>query len=302
MKTSFAPCIDAKRCSGCGLCVPVCPAKSLVVDRGSARLVNAECIGCGHCEAVCPEGAASLDAQDGWAEAFETFSCRDTWLAPGACDPGELIRLMRSRRSIRNYSQKPVPRRMLEDLVRAAVTAPSGTNSQKWTFTLLPDRKAVMTLGEGVAGFFRRLNRTAESAFIRFLCRITGKKELLWYYQEYYQSVKEALREWDEAGVDRLFHGAPAVLAIGAGPGASCPSEDALLASQNILLAAHAMGLGTCLIGYAVEAMRHDRRIARLVGVPEDETVYAVIALGYPKERYARTARRLRPVLRYFES
>jgi len=302
MTKPFAPRIDVDQCSGCGRCVPVCPSKSLAVEEGTARIVNGECIGCGHCEAVCPERAVSLDAADGWAEAFETFSSAETWLAPGAVDPGELVRLMRSRRSVRNYSQKPVSRATLEDLVRVAVTAPSGTNSQKWTFTIFPDRKAVMTLGEGVAGFFRRLNRTAENAFIRFLCRITGKKELLWYYQEYYPSVKEALREWDKDKVDRLFHGAPAVIAVGSAPGASCPSEDALLASQNILLAAHSLGLGTCLVGYAVEAMRHDRRIARLAGIPEDEAVHAVIALGYPKERYAKTARRFRPVVRYFET
>lgn len=302
MNKPCTPNIDPKRCSGCGFCVPVCPEKSLAVDRGTAQVVNADCIGCGHCEAACPEEAVSLGVPDGWAEAFESFSCPETWLTPGSCDPGELVRLMRSRRSVRNYAKKQVPRRMLEDLVRVGVTAPSGTNSQKWTFTIFPDRKAVLALGEGVAGFFRRLNHTAENACIRFLCRITGKKELLWYYGEYYESVKKALKEWDEAGVDRLFHGAPAVIAVGAAPGASCPSEDALLASQNILLAAHAMGLGTCLIGYAVEAMRHDRRIARLAGIPEDETVYAVIALGYPKERYARTARRRRPVMRYFET
>ena len=39
---------------------------------------------------------------------------------------------------------------------------------------------------------------------------------------------------------------------VATAPGASSPKEDALLASQNILLAAHAMGLGTCLIGFAV--------------------------------------------------
>ena len=58
--------------------------------------------------------------------------------------------------------------------------------------------------------------------------------------------------------MDRLFHGAAAAILVTGRRQASCPAEDALLATQNILLAAHAMGLGSCLIGFAVEAMRRD--------------------------------------------
>ena len=60
------------------------------------------------------------------------------------------------------------------------------------------------------------------------------------------------------------------------------------------------MGLGTCLIGYAVEPMKRDRHIGAKVGIPESETVYAVIALGKPKYRFARAAGRRRIVPRFF--
>ena len=59
-----------------------------------------------------------------------------------------------------------------------------------------------------------------------------------------------------------------------------------MLAAQNILLAAYSMGLGSCLIGMAVEAMKNDRKLQRVIGIPDEETVYAVIALGYPNEFY----------------
>lgn len=83
--------------------------------------------------------------------------------------------------------------------------------------------------------------------------------------------------------------------------GASCPAEDALFATQNILLAAHSMGLGSCLIGFAVEAMKRDPSIKRAVGVPDEEVVYAVIALGYPDEIYQRVTGRKKVTPRYFE-
>jgi nitroreductase len=98
-----------------------------------------------------------------------------------------------------------------------------------------------------------------------------------------------------------LFHRATAAIIIGSRPGASTPVEDALLATQNILLAAHCMGLGSCLIGYAVAAMKEDRSIQQRVGVPGEEGVHAVIALGYPDETYTTVCRRRQPSVRYFE-
>ena len=68
-----------------------------------------------------------------------------------------------------------------------------------------------------------------------------------------------------------------------------------------MLLAAHGMGLGTCLIGFAVAAMVEDIRIRRYLGIPDNERVHAVIALGYPDEIYLKVAGRKKYVRRYFE-
>ena len=66
-----------------------------------------------------------------------------------------------------------------------------------------------------------------------------GKGELDTYHREYYPLVKKVLEEWEVSGKDRLFHGATAAIIVGSKPGGSCPAEDALFATQNILLAAH---------------------------------------------------------------
>jgi nitroreductase len=129
---------------------------------------------------------------------------------------------------------------------------------------------------------------------LRTLLKWIGKGSLDMYYREYYESVRQGLEDWKLSGRDRLFHGAPAAILVGSRPGASCPAEDALLATQNILLAAHSMGLGTCLVGFAVEALRQAPRIQRTLGIPASEKVHAVIALGYPDVRYGRQAGRRR--------
>ena len=268
--------------------------KAVVTGDGSIQ--------CGHCAIVCPVDAVTVNAVDKESSRFSTFTQENSWLPFGEFDTVELVRLMGSRRSCRNYLSKPVDRAILDDLIKIGVTAPSGTNSQSWTFTVLPSRKAVVDLAGRIAVYFGKLNRVSENRYVRRFLKLIGKPELDCYYSEYHDTVEAALTDWKTSGIDRLLHGATAAIIVGSRPGASCPAEDALLATQNILLAAHSMGLGTCLIGFAVQAMRRDIRIKRVLGIPDDEIVYSVIALGYPDERYRQVGVRKKYVQRYYET
>jgi nitroreductase/Pyruvate/2-oxoacid:ferredoxin oxidoreductase delta subunit len=295
--------IDRDRCIGCGACVAVCPSETLSLKDGKAVVRGAHSLSCGHCEAVCPEAAVSVRALQNDSLDFQTFSQRKAWLAPGAMDIADLVQLMRSRRSCRNYRNRPVPPSVLQDLVRIGLTAPSGSNCQPWSFTLLPTRQAVIHLGDLIAAFFRRLNRTADRRLLRQTLKWIGRRDLDFYYRNYRDAVAEALNAWERSGRDVLFHGAPAAILVGVRPGAACPAEDALLATQNILLGAHAMGLGTCLIGFAVSAFKNDPGIREQLNIPPGESVRAVIALGYPdrKEVYQRLPGRKALISRVWE-
>ena len=293
--------IDEELCTGCDLCVRVCPLETISMENGKAAVTGSESLSCGHCAAVCPEGAVSVKATDESFLSFSTFDEDQKWLKHGDFDTSQLVRLMRSRRSCRNYKEKPVDRNILEDLVKIGITAPSGTNSQGWTFTILPSRDAVFSLANQIARYFKGLNNMAEKSHIRLLMRLTGNRELDFYYKNYYETVKETLSDWENNGRDRLFHGATSAIIVGYKPGAACPAEDALLATQNILLGAHSMGLGSCLIGFAVSAIKRDPKIQLTVGIPADEKVYAVIALGWPHEKYFGLAGRKKAVIRYWE-
>ena len=286
--------VNRKKCNGCGLCVQVCPHRLFAVTAGAASVTAEGCMGCGHCQAVCPSGAVEIDGLPAALD-FRHIPEKLEALAPGSYDCGSLVQLIRSRRSCRNYTSRRVELDLLEDLVKVGTTAPSGTNSQSWNFVILPERQDVEILGGLTADFYRRLNRQAANPLYRLLARFVAGDALGRYYRNYYASVAGAIREWDEHRIDRLFHGAVAAILVTGSREAGCPGEDAVLATQNILLAAHALGLGSCLIGFAVEAMRRDRRIKKVMAIPGDEEIYTVIALGYPAFRYQRVSGR-RPV------
>lgn len=291
--------IDEACCTGCGLCADVCPKDTIRMQDNKAVVTGPECLQCGHCLAVCPTGAVQVGALDPALSTFNNFDPKASWLPFGEGDIRDLVQVMQSRRSCRSFRETHVPRDVLEDLVKIGITAPSGSNCQAWTFTVLPDRRAVEGLARGIGDFFRRLNRTAEKAWLRKGLALLGKPELEQYYENHHRTVSQALQASEEEGRDRLFHGAPAAIVVGSKKDASCPAEDALLATQNMLLAAHVLGLGTCLIGFAVRAMTRDRSIPGRIGMPDDETPYAVIALGYPKETYRRLAGRTQALVRY---
>lgn len=283
--------IDTAQCTGCGICVEICPSRAIVLRDGRAVSVLKDCFLCGHCQAVCPADAVQLP-QRPVQLGLRTMAEGQGAVPPGTTNVSELVALMRSRRSCRKYRSKPVGMAMLEDLVKIGTTAPSGTNSQSWNFIIVLTRADLLVLGGLVADYYRKLNRLAENPLLRFLLRIFGGDGLGRYYRRYSASVAEALRDWDEKDTDRLFHGAAAAILVTGKKAASCPAEDALLATQNILLAAHAMGLGSCLIGFVVEAMRRDAALKKRVGIAADEEIYSVIALGYPAVNYLRPANR----------
>ncbi len=290
--------IDNNRCNGCGICVRACPARAFTIVKEKTELTGSCTFACDHCAAACPQTAITVEFTEKEPFEFASFIIEPAENRP-RISPAALVSIMRARRSCRVYQKRPVDRGILEDLVKTGLTAPSGTNSQKWTFTIIDSRPKILTFGESIAAYYKKLNRLAESGWLRKLLKLCGRAELDHYFREYYDTVKEGLFQWYKEKDDRLFHGANAAILVGAEPGASCPHDDALLATQNILLAAETMGLGSCLIGFAVEALSRDRKIKETLNIHADETIYAVIALGYPAITFLRPASRRKVPVRW---
>jgi len=278
----------------------ICPYRAIEMRNKRAEYLPDDCFSCGHCQAACPVDAVSVKELVSDMN-FSTFTESPGVVQPGEGNITEIVALMRSRRSCRSYRSGNVPLAFLEDLVKIGTTAPSGTNSQPWNFTILPARKDVLVLGGLTADYYRKLNRQARNIFLRLLMKLFGGDSLGKYYRRYHDSVEESLQEWDQKGKDHLFHGAVAAILVTARKDASCPAEDALLATQNILLAAHVMGIGSCLIGFVVEALRRCPELRRKMKIAENEEIYSVIAFGYPDVKYHNPANRKLVVPRILE-
>ncbi|MBN2077489.1 MAG: nitroreductase family protein [Spirochaetes bacterium] len=287
------PIINAGTCTGCGRCVLVCPKATLDLVGGIAAAVSGDCMLCSHCYAVCPEGAIHFDPTILRDPRFVN-PMRHRASRRGGIAPAPLAEFIRSRRSVRNYTEAPVDDEILRDLVEFAVTAPSGSNRQSWRFLTFSGREKVWDLALRIGKFFAALNRIAGNPILPWLAVPFAGTALLRYRRDHMDSVEWALGEAGK-GRDLLFHGAPALVIIYGPTIGSTPAEDAQFASYHIALMAHSLGLGTCHIGYAVESINRSRPIRRHLGIPPEERVHAVMTVGHPDIAFLRPALRKPP-------
>jgi nitroreductase len=146
---------------------------------------------------------------------------------------------MLTRRSVRNYAQQPVEQEKVEQLLRAAMQAPSAGNGQPWHFVVLTDRNFLIEVPK-----FHPYSKMLPSAALAIL--VCGDEK-----------------------VEKYAHRWP--LDCGA-------------ATQNILLAAHGLGLGAVWLGIHPNNDRA-QGFRNLLKLPDHIHPFALVSIGYPAER-----------------
>lgn len=176
----------------------------------------------------------------------------------------DVFTAINQRRSIRRYTDVAVHPAIVRDLLRAATMAPSALNQQPWAFAVIR--------GE------HRLAQYSHRAKEHLLAILP---QLLDLHQRADELASPAYN---------IFHGAGTLVVIYAKPSRHHPTDDCWLAAQNLLLAAHAIGLGTCLIGFARPWLNLPE-IKTELGVPESYVSVAPIVVGWPAALPAPTPR-----------
>ncbi|HOP64929.1 MAG TPA: nitroreductase family protein [Spirochaetota bacterium] len=292
------PVIDSKKCTLCGKCIEICPKEVLYIrDKKVCRNDN-ECMLCSHCYDVCKFNAVSFNDTLKNIK-FNTFKYKEKILSSKDVNPEQLINIFRSRRSIRRFREEGISEDTIRDLIEFAVTAPSGSNCQEWEFTVINGREKVWEFATQIKEFFIKINRLAANPLIRFLSIPFMGRALLNYYRDHYETVKMAIEE-SEKGRDLLFHGAPCLIIIHSTMEGSTPIEDGTYAAYNICMLSHYMNLGTCLIGFAVEAMNRSTELREELDIFGTNRIHAVIALGKPSSKFLKHSLRKNYSVEFF--
>ena len=236
------------------------------------------CISCGHCVALCPEDAIAHEAYP--EGTIKSLGARKVATAAA------LETLLRARRSVRNFKDKPVSRETVEELVRRALSSyPSAHNLRPVRVLALSEVERIRRVRDATAEWYRTAVRRLKNPILRTVYRAVAEREDKLGAYAMVDDMKRLVEAYD-AGRDDLFHDAPVVLVLHAPVATVMPRETAYYAAAQLVMMATAMGLGTCFVAWLTEAAARSVDIREALGLPEDHGVQAAITLGYPKYKY----------------
>ncbi len=154
----------------------------------------------------------------------------------------DLFQAIFDRRSIRRFIDRPVEEEKIAKILDAGRWAPSVGNLQEWRFIIVKDKKRIVTISEAALGQYWMNRAYAIIVVLTNDRRVTSS--------------------YGRRGAELYI------------------KQDAAAATQNILLAAHSLGLGACWVGSF-----DDSSLRRILKIPDEISVHALIPIGYPAEK-----------------
>jgi nitroreductase len=161
----------------------------------------------------------------------------------------ELDQAIRNRRAVRDYTGEPVNEAALQQLIEAAILAPSAMNEQPWLFAVVRDKALLARISqESKAGILASAGSAPNPRLERF----------------------------KDPAFDILHH-APVLIVIAAASKNRWAAENCALAAENLMLAARDAGLGSCWIGLAQNWIETDAGKAALKLPPQSAPIAAIV-------------------------
>jgi nitroreductase len=175
----------------------------------------------------------------------------------------DVINNMIERRSIRKYKAEQITEAELEAILQAGIYAPSAGGRQSAIIVVCQDTELNTTLGKiNKAAFTGRMS--TETAYIS----------------------KEQPSIADNAAIQNGFYDAPTVLTLFAPKHFLYSAADCYIAAQNMMLAAHSIGVGSCMVARAEDAFSSElgQRLQKEWDIDETYEAKIHVTLGYPAD------------------
>ena len=262
--------LNTNICTKCGSCVRECPMNLIRMNDLPEIPETAEafCCQCGHCLAICPGGAIG-----GFRESKKEGHVKFT------ITPDEMGSHMKSRRSIRHYSDQPVTRETMEEVFEIIRYAPSAANGQPVEWTVINDPEKVSQISSRTIEWMKEVSK-GDSPL----------KDIM--------PLDSMIGSW-ENGMDPILRKAPCLVVAHAASGNNMAFTDGIIALTHFDLALPSFGMGGCWAGILNIVCNQNPTLKELLGVPEENTVIYPFMVGYPKYQYHRIPERNQPKIRW---
>jgi nitroreductase len=178
-----------------------------------------------------------------------------------------VMEAIHTRRSVRAYLPQTLEQATIRALLAAAVRAPTALYGEPWAFVIIQDRSVLKRLSDRAKVLF------AEEAHRPHLDR-GGHALDIFSHPDF-----------------NIFYDASTLIVICGEPIGPFVAADCWLAAENLMLAAHAMGLGTCVIGSALLAL-NDPAVKSELGIPDSHSAMAALIAGVPSGATPLTTRK----------
>jgi nitroreductase len=161
------------------------------------------------------------------------------------------------RRSVRDYASKTIERKVIQTLLDAAVHAPTAMHEEPWSFAVIQDKEVLDRLSESAKKLVRNEAQGSDTDRAKHTLHVVDKPDF------------------------HVFYNAGTLIVIFSKLQGAFAVADCWLAAENLLLAACAQGLGTCVIGFAVSALNTPEWKSELK-IPAEMTAIAPMIVGVP--------------------
>lgn len=268
--------INLEKCIKCGDCERACGLKVVELVDDLPIEHPGMCNSCGHCVAIC-----SVDAIINKSVVMDNFKP----IKDHGFTYEQFHNLIRNRKSIRNYKNKPITEEHIKQLIESVRYIPTGANRQELKYIFITDPEQLLNVAKTVAKKFKNLKKLAK-IFKMFVPKMEYRSLLR--LNEHWNAFEKAGYQ----GLDIYLRGAPCLIVIYAKKQHMLSQWDAGIASYNLLTTAETLGMGTQLAGYVALTAKVFKSIKKACKVPKKHKILASLIIGYPDIKYLKTVDR----------